>query len=102
MKNERGAIFMPTGNPGKRKKQHSGETKQKVVEYMREKGLSYRETGRIFEITHTQTIAWERIYLEEGIAGLYEERRGRASSKEGIKKGKPPKLTEKVEEDLIA
>lgn len=39
---------------------------------------------------------WERIYLEEGAEGLMKERRGRA------RKGRPPKLDKKVEEDLIA
>jgi hypothetical protein len=40
--------------------------------------------------------AWERIYLEEGSEGLYVERRGRKST------GRPKKLPQKVEEDLIA
>jgi transposase len=45
---------------------------------------------------------WERIYLEEGAEGLMKERRGRACSSSGTRKGRPPKLDKKVEEDLIA
>ncbi len=45
---------------------------------------------------------WERIYLEEGAEGLMKERRGRACSAGGTRKGRPPKLDKKVEEDLIA
>ena len=45
---------------------------------------------------------WERIYLEEGAEGLMKERRGRACSAGGRRRGKPPKLDKKVEEDLIA
>lgn len=45
---------------------------------------------------------WERIYLEEGAEGLMKERRGRACKAGGTRKGRPPKLDKKVEEDLIA
>ena len=64
---------------------------------MREK-LSYRETARLYGISDDKRIAaWERIYLEEGPAGLHIERRGRGS------KGRPPKqLKPDVQEDLLA
>ena len=45
---------------------------------------------------------WERIYLEEGAEGLMTERRGRACTAGGTRKGRPRKLDKKVEEDLIA
>ena len=45
---------------------------------------------------------WEHIYLEEGAEGLMKERRGRASAASGTRKGRPPKLDKKIEEDLIA
>ena len=45
---------------------------------------------------------WERIYLEEGAEGLMKERRGRACAAGGTRKGRPPKLDKKVEEDLIS
>ena len=41
---------------------------------------------------------WERIYLEEGAAGLITERRGRKST--GIPRKKP--LDKEIENDLIA
>ncbi len=40
--------------------------------------------------------------MEEGAEGLMKERRGRACSTGGTKKGRPPKIDKKVEEDLIA
>ena len=90
---------MPKGVPNKR---YTGEFKQKVVETMREEKLSYREAARQFEISnHSHVAKWERIYLEEGPEGLYVERRGRASAAGGTRKGRPPKLDKKVEEDLI-
>lgn len=85
---------MPKGVP---LKEYTGEFKQKVVETVREEGLSYREAMRQFEIGGAERIKkWERIYLEEGPKGLYVERRGRGS------KGRPLKLDRQVEEDLIA
>ena len=91
---------MPKGIPNKR---YTGEFKQKVVETMHTEGLSHREAAREFGITaHDCVATWERIYLEEGPEGLYVERRGRASAASGTKKGRPPKLDKKVEEDLIA
>ena len=44
---------------------------------------------------------WERKYLEEGIEGLTKDNRGRPTIN-GKKRGRPPKLDEQVEEDLIA
>ena len=41
---------------------------------------------------------WERIYLEEGAAGLMTERRGRKST--GMPRKKP--LDKEIENDLIA
>ena len=63
---------------------------------MREEKLSYRETERRFELPSKRAAAWERIYLEEGPEGFAIERRGRGSS------GRPRKLPEEVEEDLLA
>lgn len=90
---------MPKGKPNKH---YTGEFKQKVVEYMRDNNLSYKETARIFEIQDIRAASWERIYLEEGVEGLYIERRGRASKVSDVQKGHKPKINKKVEEDLIA
>ena len=89
-----GCILMPKGVPNRR---YPAEFKQKVVETMREKGLSYKEAARQFEVGDDKRVAaWERIYLTEGPEGFLVERRGRGS------KGRPPKLPQQVEEDLIA
>ena len=98
-------IFM-----GKRKnKVYSAEFKIGVIMDMREHRLGYRETARKYDLVRQSETAaasmlhrWERIYLEEGAEGLMKERRGRASSANGTRKGRPPKLDKKVEEDLIA
>ena len=90
---------------------YSAEFKIGVIMDMREHHLSYHETVRKYwGIEESNNGAnkrdivqrWERIYLEEGAEGLMKERRGRASSANGTRKGRPPKLDKKVEEDLIA
>ena len=91
---------MPKGITNKR---YTGEFKQMVVETMQEEKLSYSETIRQFKIAdHNAVQKWERIYLEEGPKELYKERRGRACSADGTRKGRPPKFDKKIEEDLIA
>lgn len=77
---------------------------------MREHRLGYRETARKYwdvsggqEINYVNAIKrWERIFREEGAAGLMKERRGKARATSGAQKGRPPKLDPQVEEDLIA
>jgi transposase len=100
-------IFM--GKTGRKNKVYSAEFKIGVIMDMREHHLSYHETVRKHELGNDQTGGarlmiqrWERIYLEEGAEGLMKERRGRACSAGGTRKGRPPKLDKKVEEDLIA
>ena len=75
---------------------------------MREHHLGYKETVRKYwDITKGQednykniVKRWERIFLEEGAEGLMKERRGNSNT--SGKRGRPPKLDRKVEEDLIA
>ncbi len=75
---------------------------------MREHHLGYRETVRKYwDISQGQeenykniVKRWERIFLEEGAEGLMKERRGKNNT--SGKRGRPPKLDKKVEEDLIA
>ena len=94
-----------------RKKTYSTDFKVNVIMDMREHHLSYHETVRRYwntnshseECNNINTVKrWERIYLEEGAEGLMKERRGRACSASGTRKGRPPKLDKNVEEDLIA
>ncbi|MBR5505222.1 MAG: helix-turn-helix domain-containing protein [Clostridia bacterium] len=92
---------------GGKNKSYSPEFKISVIMDMREHFLGYRETMRKY-FPHLQSKnyeflkKWERIFLEEGAAGLMKERRGRACKASGTRKGRPPKLDKKVEEDLIA
>ena len=94
---------------GTKQQKYSAEFKIGVIMDMREHHLSYHETVRKYELGNDKTGGarlmlqrWERIYLEEGTEGLMKERRGRACSASGTRKGRPPKLDKKVEEDLIA
>lgn len=101
-------IFMR--KKGSKNKEYSAEFKIGVIMDMREHHLGYRETVRKYwdvskgqEANYKNAVQrWERIYLEEGAEGLMKERRGRAYSTSGARKGRPPKLDKKVEEDLIA
>ena len=101
-------IFMR--KKGSKNKNYSAEFKISVIMDMREHHLGYNETVRKYwdvkqgqeHNYHKQVQRWERIYLEEGAEGLMKERRGRASSATGTRKGRPPKLDKQVEADLIA
>jgi len=95
------------GKTGRKNKSYSAEYKIGVIMDMREHRLGYRETARKYNLSKSgSTVAtiqrWERIFLEEGAEGLMKERRGRACAASGTKKGRPPKLDSKIEEDLIA
>ena len=98
------------GKKGQKSKTYSPEFKISVIMDMREHHLGYCETVRKYwDISRGQeqnykniVTRWERIFLEEGAEGLMKERRGRACSVNGTKRGRPPKLDKKVEEDLIA
>ena len=88
---------------GQEYKNYSAEYKLNVIMGMQEHRLGYVETARKYDIPNYRVIQrWERIFLEEGAEGLMKERRGRACAASGTKKGRPPKLDPKVEEDLIA
>ena len=84
---------------GKQKK-YSSEFKLCVIMDMRENHLGLRETERKYKVVHSVILKWERIFLEEGAEGLMKERRGKNNT--NGKRGRPPKLDPKVEEDLIA
>ena len=93
-----------------KQQKYSAEFKIGVIMDMREHHMGYRETVRKYwdvskgqEANYKNAVQrWERIYLEEGAEGLMKDRRGRACSVSGTRKGRPPKLDKKVEEDLIA
>ena len=96
---------------GSKFKKYSPEFKISVILDMRENHLGYKETARKHNLVNSSfggalsTLQrWERIYLEEGEAGFYIERRGRTRKVDNPKIGRPRKkpLDKKVEDDLIA
>ena len=95
------------GQNRKKKQNVLARIQKNVIMDMRENHLGYKETMRKY-FPHLEQRnfkflkKWERIFLEEGTEGLMKERRGRACSASGTRKGRPPKLDKKVEEDLIA
>ena len=104
-----GAYFYERNKKNKQK--ILAEFKISVILDMRENRLGYCETVRKYRLGPVETGGardmlqrWERIYLEEGEAGFYIERRGRATKMENSKKGRPRKkaLDKYIEEDLIA
>lgn len=97
------------GKTGRKNRRYSSEFKICVIMDMREQRLSYHETVRRYWNTETHSEEcnyinvikrWERIFLEEGAEGLMKERRGKSNTSN--RRGRPPKLDKKVEEDLIA
>ena len=88
---------------GQHFEKYSAEFKISVIMDMRENHLGYGEIMRKYfpHLTvrnYSFLKRWERIYIEEGAAGLMVERRGRKST------GRPKKhlLDTAVEKDLIA
>ena len=87
-----------------KQRKYSPEFKIAVIMDMRENHLGYCETARKYwagerEDNYKNRLKeWERIYLEEGAAGLMIERRGRKST--GRPRKKP--LDKEIENDLIA
>lgn len=76
------------------------EEKIQILEYMRKNHLSCKETSIQFGISGSGTVwEWERRYLEEGLSGLENKKRGRTPR---TPKPKPPKtrLEELEEENL--
>lgn len=81
---------------------YSGDFKLEVVEYMHANHLSASETSAIFNLPQENIVLkWERMYYEEGLQALYEERRGR---KRGNMSSNPKKkkISKETEKDLIA
>ena len=77
----------------------SAKQKNEVLQYMHENQLSLTETGVILGIRYSTILQWERRYLENGIEGLENKKKGR---KPRVQKPKPPKtrLEELEEENL--
>jgi transposase len=73
--------------------------KYEALKYMHENQLSISETGVLLGIRHSTIWQWERRYLEKGMDGLIDKKKGR---KPRIQKPKLPKtrLEELEEENL--
>ena len=95
---------------GSKFKKYSPEFKISCIIDMREHNLSYNETARKYLCENgkegcfrSRLKLWERIFLEEGEAGFYIERRGRTKKMNNPKIGRPKKvLDKKIEKDLIS
>ena len=94
---------------GSKFKKYSPEFKISCIIDMRDHNLSYSETARKYlcekgqeSIFKGRLKLWERIFLEEGEAGFYIERRGRTTKMDNPNKGKKKKLNKQLKEDLIA
>ena len=94
----------------RKNRKYSPEFKISCIIDMREHHLSYNETARKYlcekgqeSIFKGRLKLWERIFLEEGEAGFYIERRGRTRKMDNPKKGRQKKILDKqVKQDLIA
>lgn len=73
--------------------------KYEVLKYMQENQLSFTETGVLLGIRQSTIFNWEKRYLENGISGLEDKKKGR---KPRTPKPKLPKtrLEELEEENL--
>ena len=90
-------------------RKYSPEFKISCIIDMRDHNLSYSETARKYlcekgqeSIFKGRLKLWERIFLEEGEAGFYIERRGRTTKMDNPNKGKKKKLDKQLKQDLIA
>ncbi|MGV8025271.1 MAG: helix-turn-helix domain-containing protein [Anaerolineaceae bacterium] len=95
-------LYQECGEKGLRSHAYNwtAEQKYQVLEYMHENDLSCVETGIQFGIRGSSTVwQWEQRYLEKGIEGLEDKKKGR---KPRTPKPKPPKTREEelLEENL--
>jgi len=95
-------LFQQHGEAGlsSRGRKWTTEDKIRILKYMNENHLSCKETSIQFGISGSGTVwEWERRYLEEGIRGLENKKKGR---KPRTPKPKSPKtrLEELEEENL--
>lgn len=90
-------------------RKYSPEFKISCIIDMRQNNLTYSETARKYlcekgqeSIFKGRLKLWERIFLEEGEAGFYIERRGRTRKMDNPNKGRKKNLDKQVKQDLIA
>lgn len=85
--------YLEHGEQGLNSHAYGFTTQQKyeVLKYMNENGLSLIETGVLLGIRHSTILQWERRFLENGIEGLENKKKGRRPR---TVKPKPPKTRE--------
>ena len=91
-------------------KKYSPEFKISCIMDMRNNHLGYNETAKKYGLVINSVGSailtlhrWERIFLEQGEAGFYIERRGRTTKMDNPRKGRQRKiLDKKLKQDLIA
>ena len=69
----------------------TGEQKYEALKYMYENQLSFKETGILLGIRQSTIWQWEQRYLENGIEGLEDKKKGR---KPRVQRPKSPKTRE--------
>ena len=83
-------------------RRYSTEFKKNVIEYKWEYGLSLNETTAHFKIPSAGTVfQWEKRYLEEGISGLMQRKKGRLCNMMPKKPKTPKKPRELTREQEL-
>ncbi len=96
------SLYREHGEKGLKSHAHNWTAEQKynLLKYMHENHLSCRETGILFGISGSSTIwQWEQRYLEKGIMGLENKKKGR-KRKRPIKPNASKTREELLEENL--
>lgn len=72
------------------KKAYDAEFKLRVLQRVREEGLSYRQAGALFGVRRFDQIgAWERAFRDNGVAGLAPRHGNTEAMKKNIKRPPP-------------
>jgi transposase len=92
--------FREHGEKGLKSHVHGwmGKQKYEVLKYMHENHLSFTETGILLGIRPSTIWQWEHKYLENGIEGLENKKKGRRPR---VQKPKPSKTREEELLDRI-
>ena len=78
--------------------EYSQDFKITVVEYVHTHEISRAQAASHFGISNTQVNAWDRIFIDQGVAGLRPKRKGRPAMGKH-KKIKPIKKLEPTQEE---
>ncbi|GAP22934.1 hypothetical protein ADM99_01065 [Leptolinea tardivitalis] len=92
--------YQQNGENGLKTHAYGCTSKQKyeVLKYMHDNQISFKETGVVLGIRPSTIWQWEKRYLENGIEGLEDKKKGR---KPRVQKPKPPMTREEELLDRI-